>query len=120
MDPPYQGVCSTSDPRYYGGVEFDEFMQQLKTLNRRKIAYILSYDGRTGEKSYGQDLPAELDLHRIEIKAGRSTQSTLLGRSDITYESIYLSKALTDRLDIHVHEVVERYINQQRVQLTLI
>ena len=120
MDPPYQGVCSTSDPRYYGGVEFDEFMQQLKILNQRKIAYILSYDGRTGEKSYGQDLPAELDLHRIEIKAGRSTQSTLLGRSDITYESIYLSKALTDRFDIHVHEVVERYINQQRVQLTLI
>jgi len=93
LDPPYQGVCSSGDPRYYMGVDFEEFMQSLGYLNRQKIPYILSYDGRTGDRSFGRELPNELELYRLEIEAGRSTQSTLLGRSDITYESIYLSKA---------------------------
>ena len=33
-------------------------------------------------------------LAHIEVHAGRSTQATLLGRDDDTYESLYLSPAL--------------------------
>jgi DNA adenine methylase len=100
MDPPYQGVCGNGDPRYYYGIEFEAFTKALESLSIRGISFILSYDGRTGYKTYGRALHHRLALHRIEIKAGRSTQSTLLGGSDVTYESIYLSKALVDALGV--------------------
>ncbi|MBI5302305.1 MAG: DNA adenine methylase [Chloroflexi bacterium] len=108
MDPPYQGVCSNGDTRYYGGVSFDEMMRELELLNCRQMSFILSYDGRTGDKAFGKQLPRELGLLRIEVDAGRSTQSTLLGGDAITYESVYLSKALAKRLDLHPRDLVNR------------
>lgn len=98
MDPPYQGVCDTRDHRYCSGVRFDSFAESLDDLNHRGVAFIVSYDGRTGEKVHGQSLPAELDLARFDVKVGRSTQATLLGRKDTTIESLYLSSHLMVRL----------------------
>lgn len=98
MDPPYQGVCDARDHRYCGGVDFKSFMQSLEDLNHRRVSFIVSYDGRTGEKVHGQVLPAELRLVRLELVVGRSTQATLLGRKDTTIESLYLSPALVARL----------------------
>lgn len=98
MDPPYQGVCSQRDTRYLNGVSFDRFASTLEELNERKLSYIISYDGRTGDKMHGKPLPAKLSLRHIEIAAGRSTQETLLGRDAITYESLYLSPALAKRI----------------------
>jgi DNA adenine methylase len=97
LDPPYQGVCANRDPRYIEGVNYDEFVETLTLLNSRNISYIISYDGRTGDKSFGKPLPESLNLTRIELKAGRSSQATLLGRDDYTYESLYLSSALLER-----------------------
>jgi DNA adenine methylase len=108
MDPPYQGVCSTGDPRYFSGIDFDEFMQELKKLNNRSVPFILSYDGRTGKKSYGQSLPEELDMYRLELNAGRSTQATLLGRDDVTIESVYLSQNLVEQLGIEPVHILEK------------
>jgi DNA adenine methylase len=98
MDPPYQGVCGNRDSRYLQNVQYDEFAQALDDLNRRNIRYLVSYDGRTGDKTHGERLPDELDLTLIELYAGRSTQATLLGRDDITIESLYLSPRLADEL----------------------
>ena len=98
LDPPYQGVCGERDPRYLKGVRFDEFVEVLETLNARDISYIVSYDGRTGAKVHGRPTPRDLGLFRIELRAGRSSQETLLGRAAITYESLYLAPALTERL----------------------
>ncbi len=98
MDPPYQGVCDTRDHRYCRGVSFDSFSASLNDLNARQVPFIVSYDGRTGEKVHGQPLPARLDLLRLELHVGRSTQATLLGRNDSTVESLYLSPVLLDRL----------------------
>jgi DNA adenine methylase len=98
MDPPYQGVCSNRDPRYIGLLDFDEFSAVLQRLNGRGISFILSYDGRTGDKSYGKPMPDRLGLVRIEVEAGRSSQATLLGRTHNTYESLYLSPALIKRI----------------------
>ena len=98
MDPPYQGVCANRDPRYIEGLGLDAFAIQLRALNERRISYILSYDGRLGERSYGKPLPRDLSLLRIEVDTGRSSQATLLGRNSRTYESIYLSPALVDRI----------------------
>ena len=95
MDPPYQGVCGNRDQRYLSSFEHDEFCAELGKLNERNIRYIISYDGRTGNKVYGRPMPDSLELTHIELRAGRSTQATLLGRSDITYESLYLSPNLS-------------------------
>jgi len=98
MDPPYQGVCGNRDTRYLRSVPFRDFVDLLDRLNTRGVRYIVSYDGRTGDKQHGQVLPADLGLTLVELCAGRSTQATLLGRADITIESLYLSPALVDEL----------------------
>lgn len=94
MDPPYQGTSGERDSRYLAGLSFDDFVTALDGLNSRGLRYAISYDGRTGEKTYGEPLPSYLNLSLIELAAGRSTQATLLGRSDETVESLYLSPVL--------------------------
>ena len=98
MDPPYQGVCGDKDSRYLSGISHDDFILALEELNARRISYIISYDGRTGNKTFGDFLPSSLGLTRVELEAGRSSQATLLGRNEITYESLYLSRALTEKI----------------------
>jgi DNA adenine methylase len=98
MDPPYQGVGQSRDPRYAPRILHDEFIDRLADLNRRKCLFIVSYDGRTGEKQFGTRLPKSLRLAHLEVCAGRSSQATLLGRNDITYESLYLSPALASAI----------------------
>jgi len=113
MDPPYQGVCATGDPRYFSGIDFDDFMQELQELNSRSVPFILSYDGRTGKKSYGQNLPDELGMYRLEVEAGRSTQATLLGRDEVTIESVYLSNNLVQKLHIPPTQVIADHVIRQ-------
>jgi DNA adenine methylase len=99
MDPPYQGVSGQRDRRYLQGILLEDFVQTLSKLNGRNISYIVSYDGRTGSKVFGVVLPDYLELTRVEVEVGRSSQSTLLGRVEKTYESLYLSPALLMRLN---------------------
>jgi len=94
---------------------FDEFAQVLETLNARDISYLVSYDGRTGDKVHERQLPKHLNLHLVELRAGRSSQATLLGRNEVTVESLYLSPALTDRLHIR-----RRYPRRAAEQLALL
>ncbi|MCY3021730.1 MAG: Dam family site-specific DNA-(adenine-N6)-methyltransferase [Planctomycetota bacterium] len=98
MDPPYQGVCGNRDTRYLASVQFCEFVEVLEQLNAKHIRYIVSYDGRTGTRVHGRMLPEDLKLAHMELDAGRSTQATLLGRDEATYESLYLSPALAAEL----------------------
>lgn len=98
MDPPYQGVCGNRDQRYAPKMTHHQFCCELESLNSRGLMYVVSYDGRTGEKQFGEPLPADLKLLHLEIRVGRSTQATLLGRSCVTYESLYLSPALGKRV----------------------
>ena len=99
MDPPYQGVCNGNDGRYLSGVSFDRFVTVLEQANDRDLSYIISYDGRTGDKEHGNPLPERLKVEHLLVEAGRSTQATLLGRRANTVESVYLSPALLDRLE---------------------
>lgn len=94
LDPPYQGVCGSRDQRYLSGIDHDSFIAALERLNSRGISYIVSYDGRRGNKQFGNTLPDNLKLKRIELSAGRSSQSTLLGRHENTYESLYVTQDL--------------------------
>ncbi len=116
MDPPYQGVCGDRDQRYFGGFDTESFQEVLAELNAKGISYILSYDGRTGERVHGKPLPKSLGLVCMEIEVGRSSQATLLGESSITVESIYLSPALARRLG----GVSETRLTARPKQLTLV
>ena len=98
MDPPYQGVCTKRDNRYFSGINFAEFVEAIEDLNRRGIDYIISYDGTCGDKQYGKDLPQELGLTKIMLNAGLSSQSILLGKKEMTFESLYLSKNMQGTL----------------------
>ena len=91
MDPPYQGTSGPGNRRYWGQFSHGEFCGELEELNRRRVPFVLSYDGRLGGREYGTEMPKSLRLRRIVIRAGRSSQATLLGRDDDTYESLYLS-----------------------------
>ena len=96
MDPPYQGVCSSRDNRYFSGIDFHDFVVCVEELNSRGIDFIISYDGTCGDKQYGIDLPAELGLRKIMLNAGLSSQSLLLGKKETTVEALYLSHNLRE------------------------
>ena len=117
MDPPYQGTSFTRDHRYLNGVTYDVFVDALLEMNKRHISYIVSYDGVTGKKIHGKPLPADLSLRHLYIHAGRSSQATLLGNSDETVESLYLSPALVDRLNSDSSTSVYS-TNEQQQELT--
>jgi DNA adenine methylase len=115
IDPPYQGVCGNRDSRYYSGINFDDFVLALQELNRKGIAFVVSYDGKRGNKTFGNELPKSLGLKKIEIEVGRSSQATLLGRKEVTIESLYLSSTLLTTYASNL----ESYISKEHKQLTL-
>ena len=96
-DPPYQGVCKKQDPRYLQSSSFESFVEFPATQSE-SISYIVSYDGRTGIKMHGKALPKSLDLKHLRSK-WEIVPRELLGRSKITFESLYLSPALCSRLE---------------------
>ena len=97
MDPPYQGVSNVRDCRYLSGIDFNDFVEAVDSLNRRGIDFVISYDGKCGEKEYGNDLPEWLDCEKVYLNAGISSQAVLLGKKDITYEALYISRNLKRR-----------------------
>lgn len=107
LDPPYQGTSGDRDNRYVKGMSFDEFCDGLSQLVRRHLPLVISYDGRRGDKVYGQRLPASLQLRLFEVKAGRSTQETLLGRDGVTFESLYVSESLLSRIPRLPHMLLQ-------------
>lgn len=94
MDPPYQGVSTGRDARYFQQLDVDEFISDLERLNLRGVPFVLSYDGSCGDREYGKALPDHLELSRIAVHAGPSSQATLNGKSAQTVESLYLSRGL--------------------------
>lgn len=94
MDPPYQGVCTRRDSRYFSGISFDDFVDAIDRLNSRGIDFIISYDGSCGDKEYGDELPKYLELKQIYLDAGLSTQSLFNGEKRMTKESLYISRNL--------------------------
>lgn len=115
MDPPYQGVCGDRDSRYFAGIAVEEFIAALGDLNKRGVRYAISYDGRTGLKTFGEKLPPHLNLTHIELEAGRSTQATLLGRDAITVESLYLSAPLSDEVGASPNTYRRRSFDQMQL-----
>ncbi len=99
MDPPWQGTSTKKDTRYAFVLQIDELISEMEELNNRNVPYILSFDGVCGDRSYGKDLPDSLNLKKVMLDAGRSSQAILLGREDKTFESLYLSPALVQKIE---------------------
>lgn len=98
LDPPYQGTSGTKNQRYLSGLSYSELVSSLADLEQRKIGFLLSYDGCCGSTRYGLTLPDELRCTRILLNAGTSAQATLLGKQATTFEALYLSPHLHERL----------------------
>jgi DNA adenine methylase len=94
MDPPYQGTSFVADHRYYQGVLREELIEGLAKLNENNVGFLLSYDGKCGDKEYGTDIPEELGCVKKMLSAGRSSQATLLGKDEETLEALYISPAV--------------------------
>lgn len=99
MDPPYQGTTYGRDKRYAAQLERDHLVDVLHDLNARNIPFILSYDGKTGDKVYAEPLPSGIQAEHLAIHAGRSSQATLAGRVEDTVESLYVSKSMTNSFE---------------------
>ena len=56
--------------------------------------FLISYDGECGGKEYGEELPLGLECKKMLLNAGTSSQATLLGRKEITFEALYVSRNL--------------------------
>ncbi|HFT7662571.1 TPA: DNA adenine methylase [Aeromonas veronii] len=91
MDPPYHGTTYGRDKRYFTQLERERLVEGLSNLNSRNIPFLLSYDGMTGDTVYGDPLPDSLQMKRLLIEAGRSSQATLNGKNSTTFESLYVS-----------------------------
>ncbi len=59
-------------------------------------------------------------LFKIEICTGPSAQSTLLGKSEYTYESLYLSRELLNKLEEPIEIIVKRFTSHKTVQLKML
>lgn len=90
MDPPYLGTSNGNDHRYHKNLNLDRFIENIEALNKKHITYMISFDGHTGNKTYGEDLPKYLALQKIDINAGLSAQGTLNGKRIYTTESLYI------------------------------
>ncbi len=95
LDPPWQGLGR--NPRYAYLLDAEGLFGELGRLNSLDVPFLLSYDGSCGARSYVGTIPRSLRLRRVALEAGRSSQATLLGRDEVTVESLYLSPALRDR-----------------------
>lgn len=105
LDPPYQGVTNTQDQRYLSGVPFDEFVRALEILDRKGVDYLISYDGTCGDVKYGRELPESLNCTKVMLNAGISSQATLLGKKETTFESLYISRSLLPEVCILPHQL---------------
>lgn len=96
MDPPYLGTSIGRDKRYHQQLMQEDLISGLEDLRRRRIRFALSYDGMTGGRKYGPPLPEALGLTRLLLHAGVSSQATLSGRKEETYESLYVTPGLAE------------------------
>lgn len=88
LDPPYFHTKG----RYYGTLNYQEFISFLKALNNKGVLFILSYDGRRGGKDYKVELPKEIYKRKMLIKSGNSSFGKVInGKIEQVLESLYLN-----------------------------
>lgn len=88
LDPPYFNTRG----RYYGRIDYEEFLSYLEKLNSMDIKYALSFDGTREDVNYTIDLPKELYKRHIMIQSGNSSFKKVMDKSlKKVCESLYLN-----------------------------
>ncbi|MCI8273142.1 MAG: DNA adenine methylase [Clostridia bacterium] len=88
LDPPYFNTKG----RYYGTIEYEEFIKFLYELKEKKVKYALSYDGKSETKDYTVEIPKDLYKRHIFIESGNSTFKKVIDKNcEKVKESLYLS-----------------------------
>lgn len=87
LDPPYFSTRG----RYFGTIDYEEFIEYLYDLKSRKVKFILSYDGTRGENSYLVDIPKDLYSEHILLDSGNSTFLKVIDKKvEKVKESLYI------------------------------
>jgi len=89
LDPPYGGTKSR-----YTQTEFvlNDFYKELDRLNSLGIKWMLTFDGKAGNRTYSFAPPTEVYKHHYSINTGNSAFSRLIdGKKDVIQESVYLN-----------------------------
>lgn len=88
LDPPYFNTKG----RYYGTIDYEEFLLYLESLNCMNVKYALSFDGTREDVDYTIDLPKELYKRHIMLDSGNSSFKKVMDkRSEKVCESLYLN-----------------------------
>jgi DNA adenine methylase len=88
LDPPYFNTKG----RYFGTIDYEEFLEFLEDLNKRKIKFVLSYDGMRGNKIYLKDLPKPLYKRHVLLDSGNSSFRKVMDKTcESVKESVYLN-----------------------------
>jgi DNA adenine methylase len=88
LDPPYAGTRQ----RYAGLLDPNELFAELDKLNQRDVSWLLSYDGKRGEKDLTYDVPKDIFKRRIYIHSGNSAVNKVLnGPVESVEEALYLN-----------------------------
>jgi len=88
LDPPYFNTKG----RYYGRIDYTEFLDYLDSLNRRNILFVLSYDGKRGDINYKTPLPSSLYKRKFFVKSGNSPFRKVMDKeAEMVEEALYLN-----------------------------
>lgn len=88
FDPPYAG----NRQRYVQDLDLDRFFATLEDLNRRRVRWALSFDGRRGDRDLAHAVPKNLYRRRLLIPSGNSAVGKVLnGPLEPVEESLYLN-----------------------------
>lgn len=88
LDPPYFNTKG----RYFGTIDYEKFIEFLEDLNKRKIKFVLSYDGMRGNKIYLKDIPKHLYKRHIFLDSGNSPFRKVMDKTcETVKESVYLN-----------------------------
>jgi DNA adenine methylase len=89
LDPPYACNRGRYQPQTF---DVDGFFEELDRLNRIDAKWVLTFDGRAGNRSYEGKIPRDLYRHRLTILTGNSPFTRLMGTAlDAVTESVYLN-----------------------------
>jgi len=89
FDPPYGG---TKDRYTREKFDIDAFFIELEKLNDKGVKWILTFDGKAGNRNYIYELPINLYTHKIFVKTGHSPFTKMMNTTlDNVNESVYLN-----------------------------
>ena len=88
LDPPYFNTHG----RYFGQIDYDDFLEYLEKLNSTGVRFALSYDGRRAEVDYTVEIPSHLYKRRYLLESGLSPFRKVMDRkAETVKESLYLN-----------------------------